>query len=101
MLGSTGLDAEERRRKVAIELDSEIGDVPVRPDQVVLDIDRADDLVERRIGQVRRLADRSVVHLRPEHFEALPLGYPPSGEARALSVRAADIDMDARNLERI
>src|SRR5690348_17161251 len=101
MLHLRTLHAEEWRGEVAVKLDAEVGDVAVGTDLIVLDVDRAHDLVERCVGKIRSLADRSVVHLRPEHFESLSLGDPPSGEARALRIRPADVDMNAGDLERV
>ena len=66
----------------------------------MLDIDRADDLIERPVRQVRRLVDGRAVHLRPQGAEALALRDPPAGKARALRVRAADVDVDPADLER-
>lgn len=76
--------AKERRRPRAVELEIEVGDVAVGPDLLAVDVDRADDLVERPVGEVGRLVDGGIVHLGPKRAEALPLRHPPAGEARRL-----------------
>jgi hypothetical protein len=49
MLDRPALDTQERRGLVAIELDAEVRDVAIGSNQIVLDVDRADDLVERAV----------------------------------------------------
>src|SRR5690348_8911530 len=66
----------------------------------MLHIDRADDLIERGVGKVRRLADGCVVHFRPQQPEALALRQAPAGKARAHRILRADVDMDPVHLER-
>src|SRR5262249_15057307 len=66
---------------------------------LTLDIDRADDVVEGCIRQVRRLADGRIVHLRPQGAESLALRDPPAGIASAHCVIGADIDVDAADLQ--
>jgi hypothetical protein len=95
------LNAEELRGAGTIEQHAEIGDVAKRADLLALNIDRADDLVERPVGKAWRLADRRIVHLGPQRLEALPLRHAPAGVAGALRVGARDIDMDAADLERV
>ena len=80
-LDLAALDAEERGGARAVEQHAKVGDVAVGADFLALDVDRADDLVERAVGQVRRLADRRIVHLRPERLEALALGKTPAGDS--------------------
>jgi hypothetical protein len=39
----------------AVEQQAQVRDIAIGPDLLVLDVDGGDDVVERRIGQVRRL----------------------------------------------
>src|SRR3954451_16762293 len=96
----TPFNAQKRSGTVAVELDGQIGDVAVRPQEFVIDIDRAHDLVERSVGGNGRLVDGRVVHLRPERAEALPLRHPPSRKACRLRVSGAYVDMHRAALER-
>ena len=50
--------------------------------------------------KVGRFADRPLVLLGPQRLEAFALGDPPAGVARGIGVLAADIDLDAGDLER-
>ena len=93
-------DAEELGRARPVEQDAEVGDVAVGADLLALDDDRADELVEGRIRQVRRFGHRPLVRFRPKRLEALALGDPPACVARRLRILAADIDLDAGDLER-
>src|SRR5207302_4407216 len=79
---------------------SQVCDIAVGADLLALDVDRAYDLVERSVRQVRGLRDRQIVHLGPKRAEALPLGDPPAGKARRLRVGPADVDVDSADLER-
>src|SRR6185295_4852788 len=78
----------------------EIGDVAVGTDLLTLDDDRADQPVEHRVRQIRCLAGRSAVGLRPQGTEAAALGQPPSGVSRARRILAGNVDVNAADLER-
>jgi hypothetical protein len=93
-------DAEEWRGAGAVELDAEICDVAGGADLLALHVDRADDLVERRIGQVGRLGGRALVGRRPQFLESLALRHPPAGIARRHRILAADVNANAADLER-
>ena len=93
------LDAEERRGLRPVELDSKVGDVAGGTDLLALDVDRADNLVERSIRQRRRVVRRCIVHLGPQHPEALTLRDAPPRIARALGIGAADVDVNTADFQ--
>jgi hypothetical protein len=95
------LHSEEWSGTIPVELNTKIGNVSVRPDFFMIDVDRAHDLVERIVGQNWSRIDRRIVHLGPERAECLPLGYAPARQPRGLCVGATHIHMDSADLERI
>ena len=95
----SSLDTEEFGGAGAIEQHSQIGNIPIGTDQLVLDSDRANDLIQRSVRKVRRLRDWSIVHLRPQRLEALPLSNPPASISRGLSIRPTHVHMDAGDLK--
>ena len=84
----------------AIEQHAERRDVAVGADLLALDDDRTDQPVERRIGEVGRFAQRTLVGLGPQRPEAFALSDAPSGKARRIGGVAPDIDRYTANFER-
>ncbi len=66
---------------------------------LLLDHDRADQSIERRIRQVGSLGDRPLVHLGPQRLETLALGDAPAIEARGFRVLSADVDLDSADFQ--
>ena len=83
----------------AIEQQAQRGDIAIGADLLLLDDDRADQSVQRRIRQGRRLADGPLVHLGPQRLETFALGDSPARVAGAGRVLAADIDFDATDFQ--
>ena len=99
-LDLTAFDAEELRGAGAVEQHAEIGDVAIGPDLLALDVDRADDLVERAVGQVRGLVDRRLCILAHSARKPCRCAMRQPAIARGLRVGAADVDVDAGDLQR-